>query len=302
MQPFKILPLLAVLALGLFACQPTNNVPVPPPDGGQPDEGRLPGSTGYACVPQNTLQQFARLVQVIDGDTIDVEMEGRQYRVRYIGVDTPERGEPFYSEATAANQSLLAGEYLLLVRDVSEIDQYGRLLRYVFAGEDRFVNHELVSAGYALSATFPPDVACADFFLEAQIEAREQGRGLWGDPQRSDDAPGEGSNSSIIIDLIHYDGQVPQVESDEFIVVKNTGLQSVEITNWKINAGSPSQEFIFPAFLLQAGQSCRVYTNQVHPESCGFSFGIDQPIWSNQGECGYLYDPQGLLVDTFCYD
>lgn len=290
------------IALSLSSCQTIDIPTIPTSDAGQPGDGSLPRATGYACVPQNTLQQYARLVKVIDGDTIDVEMEGKQYRVRYIGMDTPELDEPFYQEATSANLALLTGEYLLLVRDVSETDQYGRLLRYVFAGEDRFVNYELVREGFAMSATFPPDVACSGFFLEAQIEAREQGKGLWGDPNNGGDDQGDGSTSKIIIDLIYYDGQVPQVESDEFIVVKNMASEPVDITNWKINAGSPGQEFTFPAHTLQAGQSCRVYTNEIHPESCGFSFGLDEAIWSNSGECGTLYDAQGVLVDTFCYD
>jgi len=299
MRPIKISLLLTLLALSLIACQPLNPSPGPLPDGGQPDDGAsdgsLPRATGYACVPQNTMRQYARLVKVVDGDTIEVEMEGQQYRVRYIGVDTPERDTNFYQEATEANQALLAGEFLLLVTDVSDTDQYGRLLRYVFAGQDSFVNYELVKGGYAFSATFPPDVACADAFLDAQIEAREQGAGLWGATR---DTPA----AAVVIDLIHYDGQATPVETDEFVLIKNTGPAPVEVTGWQIDAGSSGQLFTFPAFTLQAGQSCRVYTNEFHPETCGFSFGLNESIWSNSGECGYLYDSQGLLVDALCYE
>ena len=69
---------------------------------------------------------------------------------------------------------------LLRSEDVSEIDQYGRLLRYVVV-DDLYINYELVHQGYAATVTFPPDVACTDTFLEAEQIARMEGKGLWGE-------------------------------------------------------------------------------------------------------------------------
>lgn len=106
---------------------------------------------------------------------------GQTSRVRYIGMNTPERGQPFYAEATEANRRLVAGKPLLLVPDVSGTDRYGRLLRYVIAGEV-FVNLALVREGYAQTMTVPPDVSCAEAFRAAEAEARAAGRGLWGMP------------------------------------------------------------------------------------------------------------------------
>jgi micrococcal nuclease len=131
-----------------------------------------------SCIPSSTAE-LAELVTVIDGDTIDVLLaSGEVQRVRFIGIDTPERGEPFYREASHINESLLRSGSLTLYRDVSETDRFGRLLRYIFAG-DVFINYELVHRGYAQAATFPPDVACADTFLRAQQDARQARRGLW---------------------------------------------------------------------------------------------------------------------------
>ncbi len=123
----------------------------------------------------------ARLVRVLDGDTIDVQIQGRTYRARSIGIDAPERGQAFYTEAASANRRLVEGKPLRLARDVSETDRYGRLLRYVFAGEV-FVNRALVEGGYAQAMTVPPDVSCAEAFRAAEAEARAAGRGLWGLP------------------------------------------------------------------------------------------------------------------------
>jgi hypothetical protein len=105
----------------------------------------------------------------------------------------------------------------------------------------------------------------------------------------------------VVISHIYYDGQVPRVESDEYAEISNKGNAPVNISGWRLNAGDPYQDFTFPSFDLQPGQACRVYTNEVHPESCGFSFGIGRAIWNNKGDCGYLYDAGGAQVDDYCY-
>jgi len=128
----------------------------------------------------------AEVLRVIDGDTIEVSINGDTYRVRYIGIDTPETRHPekpvewMGPEAAAHNEQLVAGKTVILEKDVSETDKYGRLLRYVWVG-DLMVNAELVRLGYAQVSTYPPDVKYQDLFLELQREAREAERGLWGE-------------------------------------------------------------------------------------------------------------------------
>lgn len=138
----------------------------------------LPAASEMACVPKGTLRQVVRVLSVTDGDTVRVEIDGQSVPVRYIGIDTPEVGQPFASEATAHNTSLVMGKTATLVKDVSETDQFGRLLRYVLVG-DVFVNHRLVRDGYAFASTYAPDVACSTDFAAAQSIARTEGRGQW---------------------------------------------------------------------------------------------------------------------------
>ena len=99
--------------------------------------------------------------------------------MRYIGIDTPERDMPNFDEATEANRQLVEGQTLLLVKDVSETDRFGRLLRYIYLPDGTFVNAQLVESGYAQAVTYPPDVAFADHFRQLQEQARLAGRGLW---------------------------------------------------------------------------------------------------------------------------
>src|SRR4030042_66192 len=115
------------------------------------------------------------VARVIDGDTI--ELEGGD-RIRYIGIDTPEIGEPYYLEATAKNAELVEGKEVRLEKDVSEKDRYGRLLRYIYVG-DLFVNAELVRWGYARAYPYPPDTYYAELFSQLELKAKQAGRGLW---------------------------------------------------------------------------------------------------------------------------
>lgn len=131
-------------------------------------------------------RQAARVARVIDGDTIDVTIGDARERIRLIGIDTPETKHPskpvqcFGERATARTTELLQGKDVGLERDVTDRDRYRRLLRYVWLGE-RLVNAQLVEEGYAQASTYPPDVKHNEGLQQLQREAREAGRGLWGE-------------------------------------------------------------------------------------------------------------------------
>jgi len=118
----------------------------------------------------------ARVVRVIDGDTIDVEVNGQTHRVRYIGINTPESDEACFAEATAANAALVTGQQVRLVKDQSETDRFDRLLRYVYVGET-FVNARMVEEGWAESARYDPDVQHFETFRQLEAQAASAGRG-----------------------------------------------------------------------------------------------------------------------------
>ncbi len=157
----KLPALLIVLLLGISACtleQADNGSPITPNTGG------------------NISGDNARVTRIIDGDTIDVELNGQTFRVRYIGVNTPESDEPCFSDATAANSALVSGQTVTLVRDVSETDRYDRLLRYVYVG-DTFVNESLVAQGYAEAVLYEPDHQEYDHFVQLERQATQQNLG-----------------------------------------------------------------------------------------------------------------------------
>ena len=135
-------------------------------------------------------------MRVVDGDTIVVDMEGQRYRVRYIGIDTPETHHPSDGanylgyEATDANLDWVGeGTTVVLQRDISETDQYDRLLRYVWVG-DTLANAELVRQGLARVRFYEPDVLYQAEIEAALDEARKADIGLHGPrPTRPTEPP-----------------------------------------------------------------------------------------------------------------
>ncbi len=132
------------------------------------------------------IREKALVVNVIDGDTIDVWYQGTTTRVRYIGIDTPEpyrEGTPECgsAEATAENTKLVAGKTVELIADREDKDKYGRWLRYVYVDEV-FVNAKLVQSGYATALTIPPNTTFADDFIKWASLAKDSGVGLWALP------------------------------------------------------------------------------------------------------------------------
>jgi beta-lactamase superfamily II metal-dependent hydrolase len=111
------------------------------------------------------------------------------------------------------------------------------------------------------------------------------------------------TNINVQITKIFYDGLVPTVESDEYVEITNLGSIAVDLKGWLLKDvadGYPS--FTFPAYVLQSGKSIRVYTNEIHPEYGGFSFGYGKAIWNNtQPDTAGLFNAQGQEVSRKSY-
>lgn len=131
--------------------------------------------------------QLVLITKVVDGDTVELE-DGS--KVRLLGIDTPETKdtrkpvECFGKEAANETKRLLEGKRVLLEKDVSQTDKYGRLLRYIFLplpdGRLLFVNDYLIREGFAKALNYPPDVRYNEQLRQAETEAKNGGKGLWG--------------------------------------------------------------------------------------------------------------------------
>ena len=125
---------------------------------------------------------LSTVTKIVDGDTIAIDTGAK---VRYIGINSPESVDPrklvecFGKEASKYNSNLVLNKKIRLVKDVSEKDSYGRLLRYVYLVDGTFVNEKLVRDGYAAVMTVPPNVKFSKLFAAAEREARQAESGLW---------------------------------------------------------------------------------------------------------------------------
>jgi micrococcal nuclease len=238
-----------------------------------------------------------RVVQVADGDTITVELDGERERVRVIGINAPEQGECLADEATELLRDLVDGEEVELIADRSDRDRFGRLLRYVEVdGTD--AGAELVRAGVALARRYPPDTARSDGYATLQLRAADAGRGMW-----AAGACGEAvAGAEVVISEIRFDadGDDNQNLNDEWVRITNRGDAPVDLTGWVLKDTSATHRYRFPdGFVLDAGGSVTVRTG------CGTDSGADlhwcsqgSAVWNNSGDTAFLLDPSGNIVDS----
>lgn len=124
-----------------------------------PTAESIPGLPAEAsCVPLGTDRSVGTVVEIVSGDAIWVEVNGNRFEVRYIGIDDGDN-----PQAMDANRALVENQQVVLVRDESDVDEYGRYLRYVMVG-DAFVNLRLLQQRYVGASIESPDTACERLF------------------------------------------------------------------------------------------------------------------------------------------
>lgn len=244
-------------------------------------------SSGHACIaPQQP--QVGTVVDVVDGDTIKVRMDGKIYTVRYIGIDTPEstiEKEYFGKEASQKNFELVNGREVVMYRDKSETDRYDRLLRFVFVG-DTFINFELVNQGFANAKEYKPDTACSAYFSQGEANAIKLGFGLWADQALQPTQPVMVGSAIVIVGVNKV---------DEYVDIANNSVSAVEITDWTLVSERGDQRCKL-AGTIASGQTLRIWAGSGPGYSCNFS----ENIWNNSElDPAVLYNAQGIEVSRY---
>ena len=103
----------------------------------------------------------------------------------------------------------------------------------------------------------------------------------------------------VHITAIHFQGS-GQSQPDEYVELRNDDAGAIQLQNWTLR-NDGQRIFVFPSFVMQPGQVCRVYTNEFHPEWCGFNYQSATPIWSDLGDCAFLKNRLEMPMDTRCY-
>jgi endonuclease YncB( thermonuclease family) len=235
-----------------------------------------------------------RLIRVLDGDSLVVDIDGTETEVRLLGINTPERDECFDAEAKARTTELAADRVRLVGNDE---DRFGRLLRYAYAADDTPINEQLVAEGLALALS--SGHALRDEFKEVEAEAFRQRLGRW-----QPDACGPAAGGLVEISELEYDapGDDSRNRNGEWLKIANAGSQPARLDGWSIQDESSSHRFEFPTgFSLAPGAEVRVSSGCGTASEDQLFWCDDDPVWTNGGDTAYLLDPAGNVADRLAF-
>ncbi len=241
--------------------------------------------------------------EVIDGDTI-VLNDGR--KVRYLGINAPEHGQPFAREATNFNRRLVSGLSVRLEFDQARQDRHGRLLAYVYAtkcevrgakcGEETLVNEQLLAEGLAHVFFMPPNTRYADRFLQTQEKARTAEKGMW-----------KAVRGPLKITRIEPKGNAEEGKGAlaEFVRIANISGQIADISSYSIS-DRDGHRYEFSPARLPPGHVLTLVTGegQDRRDQAGpvtLYWNRRAGVWNDRGDTAYLRDPKGEIVDRFEY-
>lgn len=119
------------------------------------------------------------------------------------------------------------------------------------------------------------------------------------EPVPSPEPPTNPTTGNIAITSIFYDG-ADSAGADEFVQIENMDSTSIQVQNWTLRDNG-NHIYTFPNYVMQPGETCRIYTNVFDPISCGFTYGYGSAIWNNSGDCAFLQDTAGQVISQKCY-
>jgi len=291
-----VIVLIAVLIIGiLIGKSGTNNTSIA---GKTQQVANLGGSVKDSSESSSiNANRSVKVTRVLDGDTIEIESGER---VKYLGINAPESGQPFFTEATRENERLVAGRTVALEFDVQTQDRYKRLLAYVWVG-DVLVNEEIVKNGYAVIETIQPNVKYQDLILKAQQEARNACRGLWA---------GLCSQNKEVscIRIVNINADAPGNDNEnkngEWIEIKNTCSQAISMESWLLKDSSASNKYEFKDFTLEGSKSVIIYSGCGKDTQDKLYWQCPEgqyAIWNNTGDHAFLYDASNNLIIEYQY-
>jgi micrococcal nuclease len=247
---------------------------------------------------------IAKIIRVVDGDTIVASIGGVETTVRLIGIDTPETVHPtkeienFGIEASNLAKNILEGKDIIISYDWNPLDRYGRTLAYIwievdFYGFREYVMYNLLGVlnGYGRAyLAFPFEDYLMELFAVAQDIPRELSLGLWSLPEEEEE------------EAIYFDGPVQIAyiladSRDEYVMVYNIGDKAVNLNGWQILAVTNGQKYTFEDLILEPGMAVHVHSG---PDA-SVNVWKKSYIWRNRNGEGRLFDSSGNLVSIYSY-
>ncbi len=227
------------------------------------------------------------IVQVIDGDSVELEINGTVFESRLIGINAPEFGD---CQGPSARDALVdvAGDEVLTAQTFGT-DRFGRLLVELQL-DNASINGALVRAGWALALHSDG----GRMWLNAMELAAKDGLGMWDLPELC-----ERPQVDVVISAMEPDPAGPDndVLEDEWIEIHNRGADAVDLKGWMLRDESSSNRFVFEGGFLDPGQRLRVRTGCGQDSASDIYWCSSNGVWSNRGETALLLSPSGAIVD-----
>ena len=255
-----------------------------------------PSTTGGQVLPDGPSLAI-EVTRVPDGDSIRADGDGRELEIRLIGVNAPEGDECLGDESRSRLEELLAAGSVELRPWPADLDDFGRTLGLLTAG-DVFVNLAMLESGHAV-AREQSDHPHARDFENAESRAADAGLGVW-----APDACGPATTDQVeIVELMaNAPGDDRQNPNGEFVVIENVGGSDADLSGWTMRDESTRHRYMFPSVILGPGQSARLRSG------CGdddlsrrpielFWCDPEPPVWNNGGDTAFLLDSAGNTVD-----
>jgi len=247
----------------------------------------------------------ATVISITDGDTIGVLLNGTEVTLRLLGINAPELDECWGPEASSALAGLVEGSTVTLVAGEDDVDQFGRILRYVFIDAPKgplLVNSAMVEQGNALGMSGGHEFAVPFKALEAR--AVQSGRGMWGTLVCGDSDGIAADRPVVRVSEVSYDPAGPddEVLEQETVTITNEGYGRVSLSGWVLRDESSTNRFTFPTnTVLAPGDSIIIVTACSGGPDGSLHWCSDTPVWNNDGDTVIVSDTLGNAVIWHAY-
>jgi len=234
------------------------------------------------------------LVRAIDGDSMDVLIDGTVREVRLIGINAPESDECFGAESRDTLIATIRGRDMILTPGPDDADRYGRLLRYATVEGDG-VNERMLATGSAI--TLQTNHPLADEYVDLGAAASKKRLGLW-----AADACGPPQPADIAITDVSSDPPGPDDErlNDEYVTITNNGTEPVDLHGWVLRDESSQNRYRYRS-IIGPGGSVTVRTGCGEDRIDTVFWCADLAVWSNGGDTAIIQDRSGNVVDRWSY-
>ena len=278
------------LLLTASACTPASETPTT--TGGE-NTSTTASPASPPAAPDGTQ---VTLLYVFDGDSIEVNADGRTEEVRLIGINAPEGDECFGDESRDALIELLGeGDLVLVAGADTDTDRYGRLLRYVYVEGDN-INGRSLADGNAVALQSEHDYN--DAFIEIGDIAASAAYGMWA-PDACGPPPPAGATISDV--LFNPPGPDDERLNSEYVTILNEGTIELDVTGWVLRDESSQNRYAFDDVRLERGGSVTVLTGCGEDRGDAVFWCADRSVWSNGGDTAILQDRHGNVVARWMY-